>query len=326
MAFQIGEFKFSGHLVLAPMAGVTDRVLRNICLAEGASYAVGEMLSAQTHLWDSNKSSTRQANQLDPEPRSIQLLGTEADQLLEAAKIQVEQGAQIIDLNLGCPAKKVCKVSAGSALLADPKKVAEIFKTLTENLPVPVTAKIRTGIDRENKNALEIAQIAEQNGIAALTIHGRTRADKFNGEAEYETIKKVKQAVQIPIIANGDICTPEQAKFVLEYTLSDALMIGRAALGQPWIFKQIQQFINDTTRSGCESLQHKQQVITNHLAGIYQLYGEAHGIRIARKHLGWYAQHLPAGEALRKSFNQAPTLEMQQIIVQQYFEQALAYN
>lgn len=305
------------------MAGVTDRVLRNICLAEGASYAVGEMLSAQTHLWDTNKSSTRLANQTDPEPRSIQLLGTEADQLLAAAKIQVEQGAQIIDLNLGCPAKKVCKVAAGSALLANPQKIAEIFKTLSENLSVPVTAKIRTGIDRENKNAIEIAQIAEQNGIAALTIHGRTRADKFNGAAEYETIKKVKQAVQIPIIANGDICTPEQAKFVLEYTLSDALMIGRGALGQPWIFKQIQQVIEGATRPGCVSLQHKQAIICEHLAGIYQLYGEAHGIRIARKHLGWYAQHLPAGEALRKNFNLAQSLENQQEIVEQYFAQQL---
>lgn len=320
MSLQIGPYRFANNLVLAPMAGITDRVFREICLQNGADYVIGEMLSAQTHLWDSQKSSSRFANQNDPEPRCIQLLGTDPHQLAHAATLQVEQGAQIIDLNLGCPAKKVCNVAAGSALLAYPEKVEAIFKAVVETSQVPVTVKIRTGTDLENINALEIAKIAEQSGLAAITIHGRTRADKFNGQAEYDTIKQVKQAVSIPIIANGDICHPEQAKFVLEYTLADGLMIGRGALGRPWIFQQVKSYLSHGTSTPMPNQQQQYKVIRQHLAGLYQLYGEHQGVRFARKHLGWYAQYLPQGVELRKRFNRAQSAEHQSELIQHFFE------
>lgn len=316
---KIGRYSMPNNLVLAPMAGITDAVFRGVCYQLGAGYAVGEMLSAQTHLWDSKKSSTRCVNLADPEPRSVQLLGTEPSQLALAAALQVEQGAQIIDLNLGCPAKKVCHIAAGSALLGYPDKVRQIFEAVVNAVDAPVTVKIRTGTDAEHRNALEIALIAEHTGMAAISIHGRTRADKFLGQAEYDTIKQVKQAVTIPVIANGDISSPEQAEYVLEYTGADGIMIGRAALGNPWIFKQITHFLATGERLAQPEMDEMKQIILLHLAGLHLQYGEVHGLRIARKHLGWYSQYLLDGETLRRQFNQLNNSDSQRAMIEHYF-------
>lgn len=320
MSLTIGCYSLPNRLVLAPMAGITDSVFRQICQQHGAGYTVGEMLSAQTHLWDSKKSSTRFANDADPEPRSVQLLGIDPQELAHAAARQVEQGAQIIDLNMGCPAKKVCNIAAGSALLAYPDRVEKIFNAVVNAVNVPVTVKIRTGTDTDNRNALDIAKIAEQAGLAAITIHGRTRADKFNGHAEYDTIKQVKQAVSIPIIANGDICHAEQAEYVLKYTLADGIMVGRATLGNPWLFKQIEHYLQTGQTLAEPQPTERQTVIMQHLEGLYALYGEHQGLRIARKHLGWYAKHLTEGEALRKAFNLADNVQTQRDLIRQFFE------
>ncbi|WP_093448436.1 tRNA dihydrouridine synthase DusB [Thiomicrospira sp. ALE5] len=320
MTWQLGPYQLPNKLILAPMAGVTDTALRNICYQQGAGYAIGEMLSAQTHLWATKKSATRQVNPNDPEPRAVQLLGIDPLSLADAAQRQVEQGAQVIDLNMGCPAKKVCQQAAGSALLAYPEQVAHIFKAVTAAVKVPVTVKIRTGIDSQHKNALEIARIAEDCGLSAIAIHGRTRADKFNGHAEYDTIAQIKQSLSIPVIANGDICSAEQAQFVLNYTHVDALMLGRAVLGRPWLFNQINTWLNHKTPCPAPNWHDQLNIINAHLAGIYQLYGEKQGVRIARKHLGWYAQFLPQGALLRQKFNQLNESCAQQACIYDYFD------
>lgn len=336
--FQIGSFAFEHPFVLAPMAGVTDRAFRDICRQKGAAFAVGEMVASQKQLWHSTKSSTRQADRSEAEPRIVQLLGTEPEVLAEAAAWQFERGAQIIDLNLGCPAKKVCSVAAGSALMGDPKKVAAIFKAVVSAVPVPVTVKMRTGTDRDNKNALQIAQLAQDYGLQAVTIHGRTRADKFTGTAEYDTIAQVKQALQIPVMANGDITTPQQADFVLKYTACDGVMIGRGSLGFPWIFQQCQQSLQ-----GAEiqfpDLTEFAQTLLQHLQALHQLYttvgSEITGVRHARKHFGWYAEKLwalhTAGkltlpssliqlglQRFRQSFNRLETSQQQIETIRQH--------
>ncbi len=305
-------------LALAPMAGITDRIFRDICRDLGADYAVSEMVASKKTLWDSKKSSNRHADQTENSPRIVQLLGTIPSELAEAAKWQQDKGAQIIDLNMGCPAKKVCNVAAGSALLADIDKVRAIFNTVKEAVEVPVTVKIRTGIDHAHKNAVQIAKIAEQTGLTAITIHGRTRTDKFLGEAEYNTIKEVKQNSTLPVIANGDICDPNQAKFVLEYTGSDGIMIGRAAQGYPWIFREIAHYLSTGKYLPKPSLEEFQTVIRRHLNGLYELYDDQ-GIRIARKHLGWYSRHLPNGEQLRKRFNKLQRRQDQLSLLTRYF-------
>lgn len=325
-ALKIGHFELANNLLLAPMAGITDSVFRRLCIRQGAGYSVGEMLSAQTHLWDSKKSLTRFANSADPEPRSVQLLGTDPEQLAQAAKLQVEQGAQIIDLNLGCPAKKVCNIAAGSALMAYPERVKMIFEQVVSAVEVPVTVKIRTGVDQTQRNALAIAILAEQAGLSAVTIHGRTRDDKFNGQVDFETIKQVKQLVSIPVIANGDISTPQQAEFVLKYTQADGIMIGRAALGNPWIFHQIAYYLK--TGDQLEKPNHDEikQCLLEHLSGLYTLYGELQGKRIARKHLGWYSQHLQNGEQLRRAFNQLDSSAEQLTLIEQFFANLVQLN
>ena len=321
---KIGEYSFANPLVLAPMAGITDAVFRQICRENGAAYTLAEMVASKKELWDSKKSSTRHVDLNDPEPRAIQLLGTHPEELAEAAAWQVSNGAQIIDLNMGCPAKKVCSVAAGSALMGEPNTVTEIFNAVKNAVSVPVTVKIRTGTDDEHRNAIEIAQIAESCGLAAVTIHGRTRADKFNGHAEYDTIKAVKQAIDIPVIANGDICSPEKAKFVLEYTGADGLMIGRATQGYPWRFREINHYletggkISPPTQIECHTTMRK------HLKGLHQLYGEILGVRIARKHLAWYSQTLEQlfamnSSELRKAFNPLNTPDEQIALIEQIF-------
>ncbi|WP_127471160.1 tRNA dihydrouridine synthase DusB [Thiomicrorhabdus aquaedulcis] len=324
----IGPYTFNNRLILAPMAGISDAVFRELCRQNGAGHTLAEMVASKKSLWESKKSATRHVNLSDPEPRAIQLLGTHPDELAQAAAWQVAQGAQIIDLNMGCPAKKVCDVAAGSALMRYPERVADIFKAVVSAVDVPVTVKTRTGSDHDHKNALQIGLLAQEHGLQAITIHGRTRADKFNGLAEYETIKQVKQALSIPVIANGDICTPEQAKFVLKYTLADGLMIGRAAQGYPWIFREINHYLTTHTHAEPPTSAEFYSTLLKHVLGLHDLYGETLGVRIARKHIGWYAQRLPNngksnnksdGNALRKTFNALETSQAQLEHLELYF-------
>ena len=321
---QIGSHVFEHNIVLAPMAGITDSVFRELCRQNGACYTLAEMVASKKQLWESKKSSTRQACLNDPEPRAIQLIGTDPRELAEAAAWQVSLGAQIIDLNMGCPAKKVCSVAAGSALMADPGRVADIFAAVVAAVNVPVTVKTRTGTDTDNRNALQIAEIAQQQGLQAITIHGRTREDKFRGLAEYDTIKAVKQAIDIPVIANGDICTPEQAEFVLKYTAVDGIMIGRASQGYPWIFREINHYLKTGSKSAEPTLDEFYSTIIQHVSGLHDLYGELLGVRIARKHVGWYGQHLPDGQNLRKQFNQLHTVEAQLALIESFFKPLLS--
>jgi len=336
-AFQIGSFVFPHPFVLAPMAGVTDRAFRDICRQKGAAFAVGEMVASQKQLWHSAKSSTRQADPTEAEPRIVQLLGTDPKTLAAAAAWQYEKGAQIIDLNFGCPAKKVCSVAAGSALMADPKKAAAIFKSVVSAVPIPVTVKMRTGIHPNHKNAHELAQIAQDCGLQAVTLHGRTRADKFTGTAEYDTIAQVKQSLQIPVIANGDIHSPQQALFVLKYTNCDGIMIGRGSLGFPWIFQQCLQKLQ-TQKLTFPTLTEFTQTLVQHLQALHHLYTQAGsemtGVRHARKHFGWYVEklwqlhqdgHLTLPKPLlqlglrnfRQSFNQLETAAQQINLIKQ---------
>lgn len=328
---QIGPYQFDNPLVLAPMAGITDAVFRQLCRENGAAYTLAEMVASKKELWESKKSSTRHVDLNDPEPRAIQLLGTNPDELAEAAAWQVSNGAQIIDLNMGCPAKKVCSVAAGSVLMGHPQTVDAIFTAVRTAVSVPVTVKIRTGLDADNKNALQIAQIAENAGLSAITIHGRTRADKFQGNAEYDTIAEVKQSTTLPVIANGDICSPEQAKFVLEYTNADGLMIGRASQGYPWLFREVNHYLTHGEKLAAPTSQEFVQTLSKHIAGLHNLYGETLGPRIARKHFGWYLEHLPAGlleqlstqaidsKTLRRRFNLLNHQQEQLDLIEQFF-------
>ncbi|WP_040727855.1 tRNA dihydrouridine synthase DusB [Thiomicrorhabdus sp. Kp2] len=318
---KIGSYQFEHNIVLAPMAGITDAVFRDLCRSHGASYTLAEMVASKKELWQSKKSSTRHVNLNDPEPRAVQLIGTDPQELADAAAWQVSQGAQIIDLNMGCPAKKVCSVSAGSALMSEPQKVREIFQAVVAAVDVPVTVKTRTGTDTENRNALEIAQISEDEGLKAITIHGRTREAKFTGNAEYDTIKEVKKAINIPVIANGDICTPEQADFVLKYTSADGIMIGRATQGYPWIFREINHYLKTGNQHEKPNTLEFKETMLNHTQGLHQLYGDMLGVRIARKHIGWYSQHLLNGNQLRKTFNQLNSADKQLLLINDYFEQ-----
>jgi len=297
------------------MAGITDRPFRTLCKQYGAALTFTEMVATQPHLQKHRRTLQKTDYQNEPGLRAVQILGTEPEQMAQAAKANVERGAQIIDINMGCPAKKVCSVAAGSALMRDEKRVAAILSAVVNAVEVPVTLKIRTGWDKQHKNALTIATIAEQNGIAALTIHGRTRACKFTGQAEYDTIKQVKKAVSLPIIANGDINSPQKAAFVKAYTGADAIMIGRGAQGRPWLFAQLLQ-----AHAERPDLDEIRQVLNTHLEGLYSFYGNVGGVRIARKHIGWYFQHLgslPA--AWKKQINQVQQPDQQLHWVNQSF-------
>lgn len=292
---QIGPYQLQGKLILAPMAGVTDLPFRRLCRRFGAALAVSEMVSANPQLQDSRKTHLRLDHQGEAEPRSVQILGADPKQMAEAARLNADRGAQIIDINMGCPAKKVCKVAAGSALLKDEGLVAEILTAVVKAVQIPVTLKIRTGWDQANKNAVNIAKIAENSGIQALAVHGRTRACGFSGEAEYSTIAAVKQAVSIPIIANGDIDSAAKARAVLAQTGADGVMIGRAALGKPWLFEQIEAALaGDNDTKPAPSPTQQLELLTEHLTELYRFYGEFAGVRIARKHIGWYAEGLGA--------------------------------
>ncbi|MBN8895580.1 MAG: tRNA dihydrouridine synthase DusB [Rhodanobacter sp.] len=316
---QIGPYRIDPPLVLAPMAGVTDKPFRLLCKRLGAGLAVSEMTSADPTLWQTRKSLRRMDHAGEPEPVSVQIAGYDPAMLAEAARFNVANGAQLIDINMGCPAKKVCNVWSGSALLQDEPLVARIVKAVVEAVDVPVTLKIRTGWNRENKNALNIAHIAEDAGIAALAVHGRTRADKYEGEAEYATIAAVKAAVRIPVLANGDVCTPQQAKHVLAVTGADAVMIGRGAQGRPWIFREIAHYLATGELLPEPEPAEVAAILLGHLEHLHAFYGEPAGVRIARKHLGWYAKDRPENAAFRQVVNRAETASEQLRLTRDYF-------
>ena len=302
------------------MAGVTDRPFRQLCKELGAGYAVSEMAASNPKLWDTEKSSRRTNHDGEMEPKAVQIAGADAQMLAACAKHNVDKGAQIIDINMGCPVKKVCNAWCGSALLQDEKLVAEILDAVVGAVDVPVTLKFRTGWDRANKNALTIARIAESAGIAMLTLHGRTRADGYKGDAEYETIAAVKSAVNIPVVANGDITTPEKAKYVLQVTGADAIMIGRAAQGRPWIFREIEHYLKTGTYLPPPLVSEVSKLMDAHLREHYAFYGEFMGVRTARKHIGWYVQDLIGGEEFRQEMNLLTSCEEQLSAVKMFFD------
>jgi tRNA-dihydrouridine synthase B len=317
---RIGPYTLKNNLFLAPMAGVTDRPFRTLCRKLGAGMAVSEMVSSNSLLWGAEKTRRRADHAGEDEPRSVQIVGTDPSLMAQAARLNVERGAQIIDINMGCPAKKVCNVMAGSALLRHETLVADILKAVVAAVDVPVTLKIRTGWDRANRNAVTIARIAEDSGIRLLAVHGRTRADQYTGEAEYDTIKAIKAAVRIPVVANGDIDTPEKAAQVLAYTGVDGVMIGRAAQGNPWIFREIGHFLATGQRLPEPPVGEVRDTLLGHLENLYAFYGEHTGVRVARKHISWYSKGLRGGAAFRHAVNQVETVSEQLAMVREFFD------
>ena len=318
---RIGPYTLPNRLILAPMAGVTDRPFRQLCRRLGAGLVVSEMVTSDVRLWNSRKSSLRLLHAGDPEPRSVQIAGGDPQMMADAARKNVELGAQIIDINMGCPAKKVCNKAAGSALLRDEPLVREILDAVVGAVDVPVTLKIRTGWDRQNKNGITVAKIAEDAGIAALSVHGRTRADLYTGEAEYDTIAAIKQAISIPVFANGDIDSPQKAKAVLDATGADALLIGRAAQGRPWIFREIEHYLRTGEILPTPSLLEVERILLEHLAALHAFYGELMGTRIARKHVGWYLATLPGAREFRTQFNRLDSTDAQCAHVRAFFRE-----
>ncbi len=316
---QIGPYQLANNLVLAPMAGVTDNPFRQLCRQMGAGLAVSEMVSSNSLLWGSEKTRRRADHSGEDEPRSVQIMGADPQMMAEAARFNVDNGAQIIDINMGCPAKKVCNVQAGSALLRDEGLVTRILEAVIAAVAVPVTLKIRTGWDRDSRNGVQVARIAEQSGIRALAVHGRTRADGYSGEAEYETIAAIKRAIRIPVIANGDITTPEKAAAVLRQTGADAVMVGRAAQGRPWIFREIAHFLTTGERLPEPTLAEVRDILLGHLENLYAFYGEYTGVRMARKHISWYSKGQPHGAAFRQSVNRVDSADRQREMVSNFF-------
>ena len=303
---QIGQFSLANRLFVAPMAGVTDRPFRQLCKALGAGYAVSEMVTSRKDLWNSLKTSRRANHEGEPGPIAVQIAGTEAQMMAEAAVYNVERGAQIIDINMGCPAKKVCNKWAGSALMQDEALAVSIAQAVVEACApfnVPVTLKMRTGWCQQHKNAVALARQFEAVGIQMLTVHGRTREQGYKGQAEYDTIAAVKAAVKVPVVANGDITSPEKARDVLAYTGADAIMIGRAAQGRPWIFREIGHFLDTGEHLAPPLVAEVRRLLLDHLQDHYSLYGELTGMRSARKHIAWYLRALPGGEAFRQHIN-----------------------
>ncbi len=294
-----------GNLVLAPMAGITDRPFRMLCRELGAGMAVSEMVSSAPQLQDSRKTRLRRDHAGEPGPRVVQIVGADPDQLAAAARLNVDCGADIIDINMGCPARKVCNVAAGSALLRDESLVTRILESVVAAVTVPVTLKIRTGWDPANRNAVHVARLAESIGVQGLAVHGRTRACGFQGRAEHDTVRAVKSAVSIPVLANGDINSADEARRVLEQTGADGIMIGRAAQGRPWIFREIQHYLGTGALPPAPSRTEIGMILLRHLTRLYEFYGEHQGVRVARKHVGWYLRSAAGAEALRAQVNQA---------------------
>ncbi len=306
------------------MAGVTDRPYRRLCKALGASYAVSEMAASNPQLWNSVKTSRRLDHKGESEPIAVQIAGSDPDMMAEAARYNIEKGAHIIDINMGCPVKKVCNVASGSALLRDEALVSRILHRVVEACrpyDVPVTLKTRTGWDRNSRNAVRIGQIAQDAGIAALILHGRTRCDLYQGEAEYDTLREVKSCLEIPVVANGDIDSPEKARQVLEYTGADAVMIGRAAQGRPWIFREISHYLATGEHLAPPTWGELRRCLLDHLEDHYQFYGQFTGVRTARKHIGWYLEGLPGAEQVRQQINRSETTKDQVHALQTWFDQ-----
>ena len=320
---RIGPYQLRNNLIVAPMAGVTDRPFRQLSKTMGAGMAVSEMVASNSLLWGSEKTIRRGNHQGEVEPRVVQIAGSNPAMMAEAALYNIGSGAQIIDINMGCPAKKICNVAAGSALLKDEPLVARIVEAVVEAARphgVPVTLKIRTGWDKNNRNALAVARIAEDAGIASLAIHGRTRACMYTGDAEYDTIRAVKAAIGIPVVANGDITTPEKARFVLDYTGADAVMIGRAAQGRPWIFREIQHFLETGMHLPPPEVEEIRIVMLGHLEDHYHFYGMEAGARIARKHISWYTKGLAGSAAFRRQMNMLLTAGEQLRAINEFFD------
>jgi tRNA-dihydrouridine synthase B len=316
----IGPFRIDPPLILAPMAGVTDKPFRLLCKQLGAGYAVSEMTSSDPRLWRTRKSMSRLDHDGEPTPIGVQIAGADPGALALAARHAVLHGAQIVDINMGCPAKKVCKAWAGSALLKDEALVGRIVAAVVRAVDVPVTLKIRTGFERANRNGVRVARIAEDAGVRALAVHGRTRDMLYAGAAEYETIAAIKQAVGIPVIANGDVTSPQKARDVLAATGADALMIGRAAQGRPWIFREIGHYLATGELLPHPSVAFVRATLLAHVRALHEFYGEVAGVRIARKHLAWYAKDRPENAAFRAVVNRAETAEEQLELTRDYFD------
>ncbi len=321
---RIGAHPLRNGLFVAPMAGITDRPFRRLARRYGAAIAVSEMVSARPELRESRKSRLRMDHTGEAGPISVQIAGADPAMLADAARYNVDRGAEIIDINMGCPAKKVCNAAAGSALLEDEPLVGRILDAVVGAVNVPVTLKIRTGASPERRNALRIARIAESAGVQLLAIHGRTRACMFEGRAEYDSIAEVKALIRIPLVANGDIRTPEEAKRVLQLTGADGIMVGRAAQGRPWLFREIAHFLATGDHLAPPPLAEVGDVLIEHLEGLYTLYGSEQGARVARKHIGWTVRALPGGEALRCAVNKLDAAEAQRAAVNDYFERLAA--
>ncbi len=319
MAFAIGPYCVDNPVILAPMAGVTDLPFRRLCHDLGAGLVVSEMVTSDVRLWNSTKSRHRLIHDAEVSPRSVQIAGGDPQMMAEAAQQNVELGAQIIDINMGCPAKKVCNKAAGSALLKDEALVREILESVVNSVSVPVTLKIRTGWSQDQKNGLVIAKMAENIGIQALAIHGRTRECKFQGQAEYDTIAEIKHHLRIPVFANGDINDAQSAKFVKEYTKADGIMIGRAAQGRPWIFREINHYLQTNELLAPPPLSEVRQLVINHVNALHQFYGDYLGVRIARKHVGWYLQTLADKTQFRSVFNRIDNTQEQLDKLEEFF-------
>lgn len=326
---RLGSFELPNPLFVAPMAGVTDRPFRKLCKRLGAGYAVSEMVTSRKELWTSLKTSRRANHDGEVAPIAVQIAGTEPIMMAEAAAYNIDRGAQIIDINMGCPAKKVCNKWAGSALMQDEAlavRIVEAVVTVCAPRGVPVTLKMRTGWCQQHKNAVSIARGAEQAGVAMITVHGRTREQGYRGDAEYDTIAAVKAAVRVPVVANGDITSPQKAAFVLRHTGADALMIGRAAQGRPWIFREIGHFLATGTLLEPPRTQEVRDWLVEHLHDHYDLYGEWSGVRTARKHIGWYVRGLPGGEAFRAEMNGLDDCQAQLAAVVRYFDRLAEHH
>ena len=323
-SFRIGPHEIAPRVILAPMAGVTDKPFRVLCKRLGAGLCVSEMTTSDPRFWNTAKSRHRMDHDGEPAPISVQIAGTVPEILADAARYNVDHGAQIIDINMGCPAKKVCNAWAGSALMRDEALVARILDAVVRAVDVPVTLKIRTGWAADQRNALAIARIAQEAGVAALAVHGRTRDQQYTGVAEYETIGEVKAALSIPVFANGDIDSPDKAEQVLARTGCDAVLVGRAAQGRPWIFREIAHYLATGELLPPPSLAEVRDVLLGHLTHLHEFYGEPSGVRIARKHLGWYAKDRPENGAFRAVVNHAETADAQLRLTRDYFDALIA--
>ena len=323
-SFNIGPYGIAPRVILAPMAGVTDKPFRLLCKRLGAGLAVSEMTSSDPRFWQTGKSLRRMDHRGEPDPVSVQIAGTVPAIMADAARYNVDHGAQLIDINMGCPARKVCSAWAGSALMRDESLVARILEAVVRAVDVPVTLKIRTGWDALHRNAPTIARIAQQSGIAALAVHGRTRDQQYTGHAEYDTIAAIKAQLSIPVIANGDIDSPQRAAFVLQRTGCDAVMVGRAAQGRPWIFREIAHYLATGDQLPEPPLIEVREILLGHLQALHDFYGESGGVRIARKHLGWYARDRPENGAFRVVVNRAETADAQLRLTRDYFDALIA--